>query len=193
MSQCLFICWYWRSVYCHVQKWRKLKSFFCQTKKICFVNEILQCQNKKAPSQYGCPSTACGRNTRTPLVLCSFLFHFMIWFTEYTFILEQKKDSKTEWIALKHYKHYKHYFSIWFLEKSHMRFNDKSFCEYAPNIIQNLCNIFKYDFEFIFHAHSYLYHWHDFARNPISTFGDACYRLLCCYIIRQRQYYKQRF
>ena len=93
---------------------------------------------KKAPSQYGCPSTACGRNTRTPLVLCSFLFHFMIWFTEYTFILEQKKDSKTEWIALKHYKHYKHYFSIWFLEKSHMRFNDKSFCEYAPNIIQNL-------------------------------------------------------
>ena len=51
----------------------------------------------------------------------------------------------------------------------------------------------NYDFEFIFHAHSYLYHWHDFARNPISTFGEACYRLLCCYIIRQRKYYKQRF
>ena len=49
---------------------------------------------KKAPSQYDCPSTACGRNTRTPLVLCSFLFHLQ------------------------------------------MRFNDKSFCEYVPNIIQ---------------------------------------------------------
>ena len=49
---------------------------------------------KNAPSQYGCPSTACGRNTRTPLVLCSFLFHLQ------------------------------------------MRFNDKSFCEYVPNIIQ---------------------------------------------------------
>ena len=41
--------------------------------------------------------------------------------------------------------------------------------------------------------HSFLCHWHGFARNPISTIGDACYRLLCCYIIRQRKYYKQRF